>query len=133
MRSVSESESTPNVVNREQIQQVPLFTLQEFVEALKYMKKGRGPDTYGITLEMIKLGSPTLHVALVDMFNDMLMRRYLDSTWHNTIFQMLPKTSDLKDPSNWRPIDICAVIYKIFSKILCNRLRGVLNEYQPDD
>ena len=67
------------------------------------------------------------------MFNDMLTRGYLDSTWHNTIFQMLPKSGDLNDPSNWRPIAILPVIYKIFSKILCNRLRGVLNEHQPDD
>ena len=30
LRSVYESESTPNVANREQIQQVPLFDLEEF-------------------------------------------------------------------------------------------------------
>ena len=133
LQSVYESESTPDIVNREQIQQVPLFELHEFSTALKYMKKGRGPDTFGITLEMIKLGSPLLHTLLVDMFNDMLLRGYLDPSWHNTIFQMLPKSGDLKDPSNWRPIAILPVIYKIFSKMVCNRLRGVLNEYQPDD
>ena len=82
---------------------------------------------------MIQLGSSTLHVVLVDMFNDMLTRGYLDPSWHNTIFQMLPKAGDLKDPSNWRPIAILPVVYKIFSKILCNRLRGILNDYQPDD
>ena len=128
-----ESESTPNIANREQIQQVPLFDTQEFSAALKYMKKGRGPDTFGITLEMIKFGSPLLHTVLVDMFNDMLLRGYLDLSWHNTIFQMLPKSGDLKDPSNWRPIAILPVIYKMFSKMVCNRLRRVLNVYQPDD
>ena len=133
LRSVYESESTPNVVNREQIQQVPLFDLEEFSDVLKHMKTGRGPDTYGITLEMVKLGSPMLHTVLLDMFNDMLLRGYLDPSWHNTIFQMLPKSGDLKDPSNWRPIAILPVIYKIFSKMVCNRLRGILNEYQPDD
>ena len=87
----------------------------------------------GISLEMIKNGSPLLHNSLLLMFNDMLLHGRLDSTWHNTIFQMLPKSGDLKNASNWRPIAILPVLYKIFSKMLCNRLRGVLNEYQPDD
>ena len=97
------------------------------------MKKGRASDLCDITLEMIHHGSSLLHVVLLDIFNDMLIRGYLDPSWHNTVFQILPKSGDLKEPSNWRPIAILPVVYKIFSKMLCNRLRDVLLEHQPDD
>ena len=87
----------------------------------------------GITLEMIQHGSPLLHNSLLLMFTDMLSCGRLDNTWYNTIFIMLPKSGDLKNASNWRPIAILPVLYKIFSKMLCNRLRVVLNEHQSDD
>ena len=87
LSEVYESDSANNTVNRDLIQQIPLFDIVEFTTAIKYMKKRRGSDMNGITLEMIKHGSSALHNSLVSMFNDMLQRGHLDSTWHNTIFK----------------------------------------------
>ena len=96
LREVYESDATSNIVDRSAIQQIPLFELVEFTSAIKHMKKRRGSDMNGISLEMIKNGSPLLHNSLLLMFNDMLLHGRLDSTWHNTIFQMLPKSGDPK-------------------------------------
>ena len=46
---------------------------------------------------------------------------------------MLPKSGDLKNPSNWRPIAILPILYKIFAKMLYYRLYPILDQYQPDD
>eukprot|EP00973_Karenia_brevis_P034557 4767639-Karenia_brevis.AAC.1 len=40
---------------------------------------------------------------------------------------------NLHDPSNWRPIAILPILYKIFSKMLNARLMPVLDQYQPHD
>ena len=46
---------------------------------------------------------------------------------------MLPKSGDLKDPSNWRPIAILPILYKIFSRLLYHRLKVFLDPEQSDD
>ena len=46
---------------------------------------------------------------------------------------MLPKSGDSSQPTNWRPIAALKITYKIFSRLLYNRLRAVMNEQQPND
>ena len=46
---------------------------------------------------------------------------------------MLPKPGDASVASNWRPIAILKVTYKIFSKMLCSRLQPLLESYQSPD
>ena len=64
-------------------------------------------------------------------------RHYFDR--ENTIklarnyFSMFPKGGDLSCASNWRPIAILPILYKIFAKMLYYRLYPILDAYQPDD
>ena len=46
---------------------------------------------------------------------------------------MLPKNGGLNCASNWRPIAILPILYKIFAKMLYYRLYPILDAYQPDD
>ena len=40
---------------------------------------------------------------------------------------------DSSQPTNWRPIAVLKITYKIFSRLLYNRLRVVMDEQQPHD
>ena len=40
---------------------------------------------------------------------------------------------DLKDASNWRPIAILPILYKIFARLLYQRLQPILEMEQSDD
>ena len=46
---------------------------------------------------------------------------------------MLPKSGNLKEASNWRPIAILPVLYKLFSSLLYQRLQPILEENQSHD
>ena len=46
---------------------------------------------------------------------------------------MIPKSRDLKDPTNYRPIAILSIFYKIFSRMLYNRLLPILDPEQSYD
>ena len=46
---------------------------------------------------------------------------------------MLPKSGDLSEATNWRPIAILNIFYKIFSKIFYNRIRERLDKHQTPD
>ena len=82
---------------------------------------------------MIKYASHDCHLHLLNAYNKILRDVQIDDQWYDTIFRMLPKSGDLKDPGNWRPIAILPILYKIFSKMLYNRLLPFLDRAQCDD
>ena len=130
---IYKSSAPPHQVQREMISQIPVFTIDEFMEALKHMKNGKCADSEGVVVEMIKHGSDLLHQTILSMFNEMLRTGVFDNSWSETVFRMLPKSGDLTKPGNWRPIAKLKILYKIFSRIIYQRLQPVLVRHQPWD
>ena len=48
--------------------------------------------------------------------------------WNETTIILIPKVKDLKRVSEFRPISLCNVIYKLISEALANRLKLLLLE-----
>jgi hypothetical protein len=71
--------------------------------------------------------------CLLDIFNTMIINNSFDSAWYRSAFTMLPKTGDSSKPSNWRPIAVLKITYKIFAMLLLNRLAPFLEHEQPAD
>ena len=46
---------------------------------------------------------------------------------------MLPKSGDLGNAGNWRPIAILPILYKIFSRMIYHRLQPTLDRHQSHD
>ena len=57
----------------------------------------------------------------------------VDGSWKETVFTMVPKSGDLTDPANWRPIAILKNCYKVFARIIYNRTKHTLNNKQAED
>jgi len=91
---------------------ISCITVQEVQIALKQMARGKSKDKSGIAMEIILHGGPEILEFLTSTFNGILMQRRIDDDWHVTFFTMLPKTGDLANPSNCRPIAILKVTYK---------------------
>ena len=118
---------------RDLIAELPPFTMEELRTALKKMSNGKCADETGITLEMIKYGPDELHYCVISLFNQMLQGGKTEDLWRRTLFRMLPKSGDLSEATNWRPIAILNIFYKIFSKIFYNRIRERLDKHQTPD
>lgn len=51
---------------------------------------------------------------------------FLPKGLNTTILALIPKKTDARGMKDYRPISCCNVLYKVISKILANRLKGIL-------
>ena len=89
---------------------IPLFCVEELVDSLKKMSKGKCLDRNGLALEMFLFGGEKLHQRLIEIYNEMLMKKYFLRGWLDIICVLLPKSGNLDDPNNWRIIAILDII-----------------------
>eukprot|EP00973_Karenia_brevis_P019828 2718821-Karenia_brevis.AAC.1 len=97
------------------------------------MKHDKAADAQNVVVEMIQHGSSKLHHHILIEFNKALHSGNFDTTWHRTLFQMLPKSGDLEEVANWRPIAILPILYKLFSKLIFMRISNPLDQHQCYD
>ena len=121
------------LVEYEQIKTIPAFVLPELSKALSKMRNRRGADKTKVVVEMVKHCGPILHQKLSEYFNEILSTGRVPENWHITISTMLPKSGNLELVSNWRPIAILPILYKVFAKMLYYRLSPILEKHQADD
>ena len=107
---------------------VERFTKSALQVVLKEMKRNKCADTTGLVAECSIYGNLDLHKCLLDVFNNMLAVGRFDA-----VFTMLPKGGNLFSPSNWRPIAVLKITYKIFAKLVYKRLRPTLEKHQFKD
>ena len=133
LQEIYESPNEKLKVDYGKIEDIPQFELIEMQKTLGQMRNSRCADKSNVVVEMIKYSDSFFQSTLLNYFNDILTTGKVPLNWHVTLFSMLPKSGDLKNPSNWRPIAILPILYKIFAKMLYYRLYPILDQYQPDD
>ena len=102
------------------------ITLEEIRKAVKEMKKNKTPGADGIPIEFYQ----TFWEQLEHLFTEMIMEVVQEGMTLNQgrgIISLIEKPDkDLLQLKNWRPLSLLNVDYKVFSKILANRLYEIL-------
>ena len=111
----------------------PIFSLNELKNAMKFMRNRRCADREGISLEEIKYGPEELHVEVLKLFNMMIQSGRTEESWRKIMFHMIAKSGDLTLATNYRPIAILPMLYRVFSRMFYWRLRDKLDTAQSDD
>jgi len=74
-----------------------------------------------------------LHM-LAEVFSDVLkVDAETPESWKQTRMKVLFKKGDPRQAENYRPISILPIIYKLFSKVLCGKVRDILLAAQSVD
>ena len=113
---------------------IAAFTPEELADALKQMKSGKAGDAGMIFAEMIKVDCPVLHAIILDVFNDILQPGHqTPPEWRLSRLVVIFKKGDPAMPANYRPIAILPILYKVFSRMLCARLKCTIIGQQSVD
>lgn len=97
------------------------------------MGKKKASDNQGMSLEMFLHGGAAVASQLANLFNGILGTGEIPETWHESWLTLLPKSGDLNDPANWRPIALLSISYKILARAVYERLKKNLEQQQAED
>ena len=113
---------------------VPAFTADEVEKAVMKLAKKKAGDQHGIVAEILHQGGKDLYEQLAILFTDVTdPESPVPDNWRESRIKVLFKKGAKEDPSNYRPITILPILYKLFSKLVCSRIRDHIEKAQPVD
>ena len=130
----SSNEDREAIEEREEIKdedRVPRVSKEEVTAAIESMSRGKAGGEDGLTIDLIKDAGETVVGRLADLFTKCLETMSVPSAWKNALVVLIHKKGDIKDLKNYRPISLLAVTYKLFTKVITNRINRTLDEEQP--
>ena len=126
-----ENDGNENGEEREMNREVPVVSLEEIKKALKGMKRGKAGGDDDLTIDLIMDAGDFLLIKLAKLYTKCIQEMSIPKAWKNFIMILIHKKGDTKDLKNYRPISLLSVIYKLFTKIIANRINGQLDSNQP--
>lgn len=102
------------------------YTIEEIEAAIKQMNPTKAPNLNGMPPMFYqtywKMVGPSVIKAVLYALNTSMFPSELNLTF----VALIPKNKSPKMVANFQPISICNMLYKILSKVLVNRLKGIL-------
>lgn len=111
--------------------ELPPILPTEVEEAIRQMKENKAPGPDEITSDVIKTGGEETIRQLTDLYNKILQEKKVPIKWKEAKIILLHKKDDKTDIKNYRPISLLSHMYKIFTKVIQNRIKGTLDRNQP--
>ena len=104
-----------------------LLSIYECELAVKEMCNNKSPGSDGLTVEFYKLFWNDIKLYLINSLNYSFQTGNLTTLQRQGIISLIPKPNkDLEELSNWRPITLLNIDYKIATKAISNRIKKVL-------
>ena len=105
-----------------------LLTEVECANSLKLMNNNKSPGSDGLTTEFYKIFWTDVKQYLIQSLNYSYTHGDMTDLQKQSIITLLPKgDKDRTFLSNWRPISLLNVDYKIATKSIANRLKKVIS------
>ena len=84
--------------------------------------------------ELLLDGTKTLRGMILDVLNDIIaLQAYPPAAWKSARLSVIFKKGDPTLPDNYRPISILPILYKVFSRMVGDRLCSILMPLQAVD
>ncbi|XP_072392313.1 uncharacterized protein [Diabrotica undecimpunctata] len=108
------------------------FTHEEISQALNGMKTGKAPGFDAIHAEFLKHSGRFTRQWLAEFFSDILQMGNVPHQLKNAqIVAILKPGKSNNSPKNYRPIALLSMVYKLFERLLYNRIRKTIFQHLP--
>ena len=104
------------------------FQAMEVEKALKQMHPLTAPGPDGMPPLFYHHFWPTVKSIVIHTALDFLNHGVSPPKFHDTHIVLIPKTKNPEKVTDYRPISLCNVAYKLASKVVANRMKPVLQE-----
>ena len=104
------------------------FQVSEVEKALKQMHPMKAPGPDGMPPLFYQHFWPTVNFIVIQTMLDFLNHGAAPPKFHETHIVLIPKTKNTERVTDYRPINLCNVAYKLASKAVANRLKPVLQD-----
>ncbi|GBP39363.1 Probable RNA-directed DNA polymerase from transposon X-element [Eumeta japonica] len=128
-----ETPSTSELCMEGDKEEIPLIIESEIIKAIHSQKMKKIPGDDGISNELLKGTVDATIKTLVYLFNEILRQETIPTQWSTSTIILLLKKGKLNDINNYRRISLMSNLYKIFSKIILDRMINILDENQPKE
>ncbi|MCO5602437.1 hypothetical protein L7F22_056569 [Adiantum nelumboides] len=102
------------------------ITEQEIGFVLAHLPKEKSPGWDGITNELFSKYVEELKGPLTSICQDIWRSGAMPDSWKLGVIRLLPKVPSPFALKHWRPISLMGCMYKVFSRVLANRLHKFL-------
>lgn len=124
---LSQIKNTISVEDAEFI--VSEIDLKDIVKSATRCPKVSSPGRDGLPYPILRLilEHDDCKDLVTSVYNDAINLAIFPPSWQETCIVLLPKTGDLSDLANWRPISLINTDCKVFTRILNSRVIGAAN------
>jgi hypothetical protein len=128
--STHPQQNRPVTISSDQ-SEIPNISTDEVQRAIKQMKDNKAPGIDDLSSDVYKAGGAEIIKQLTGLYNQILEEKKLPNTWKEAKIILLHKKGEKTDIKNYRPISLLSHAYKIFTRIIQNRIKRILDENQP--
>jgi hypothetical protein len=103
---------------------------REIIETIKAMKKGKAAGIDDIPSEILQavphFRAEMLYPLFLDIWKEGRKEGRFSKDWKEGIIVKIPKKGDYRNCNKWRGITLLVVISKVFTRIILDRISGIL-------
>ena len=120
-------------LTRHYTEDIPDVSLYEIRMALKQLKNNKAAGDDGITTELLRAGGTPVLKVLQRLFNSVIVQGKTPKAWSRSEVILFFKKGDKTLLKNYRPISLLSHVYKLFSRVITNRLARRFDDFQPPE
>ena len=119
--------------NRNENENEPKVTKQEVLKVLGDIKPGKAPGPDQIMNDMLRIGSEQIAPILSEIFTDIINSGKIPQQWQRSKIILLFKKGCREIISNYRPITLSSCVYRVFARIIRDKIEPTINGKQPEE
>ena len=122
----------PTLTKQQRLQLCTAVTEQEIYDGLKSIGNDKAPGIDGYNDFFFKHTWQIIKGDIIEAVKSFFTTGKLHKAFNCTLVSLIPKAQNPETVKEYRTIACCTVVYKIISKVLTNRLHGVIQSVISD-